>query len=303
VTNGYERDLIGYGAHPPHPKWPGDARIAVNFLMNFEEGGEPSVQDGDGYSERLLTELGIYDPGIRGRDLCAEDMFAYGTRVAFWRLLRLFKERDVRITINGTALALERHPEAARTLGNEGHDICGHGWRWVKQYDMPEAEEREQIRKAVESITRTVGERPYGWNCRYGPSLNTRRLLAEEGGFLYDCDSYDDELPYWVTVNDAPYLVVPYTHTTNDTKFGIGVMATGNQFFEFCRDAFDTLYREGATQPKMMSIGLHMRLIGQPARIGGLERFMDFIQSKPGVWITRRVDIARHWRAVHPHPQ
>jgi peptidoglycan/xylan/chitin deacetylase (PgdA/CDA1 family) len=297
----HERDLIGYGANPPHAQWPGGARIAVNFLMNFEEGGEPSVQDGDGYSETLLTELGVMSTGIRGRDLCAEDMFAYGTRVAFWRLMRLLSDRGIRVSINGTALALERHPEAARALGAAGHDICGHGYRWLKQYDMPEEEEREQIRKAVASITRTVGERPYGWNCRYGPSLNTRRLLAEEGGFLYDSDSYDDELPYWTKVQGNPYLVVPYTHTTNDTKFGLGVMTTGNDFFEFCRDAFDVLYREGATVPKMMSIGLHMRIIGQPARVGGLEKFLDYIQSKPDVWITRRVDIARHWRAVHPY--
>jgi allantoinase len=221
--------------------------------------------------------------------------------VAFWRLMRTFAERDLKVTINGCALALERHPEAARALGRAGHDICGHGWRWIKQYDMQEDFEREEIRKAVESIARTVGERPHGWNSRYGPSLNTRRLLAEEGGFLYDSDSYDDELPYWVEANGKPVLVVPYTHTTNDTKFGIGVMATANDFFEFCRDAFDVLYREGATQPKMMSIGLHMRLIGQPARVGGLERFLDYILNRPGVWITRRVDIARHWRAVHPY--
>lgn len=295
------RDLIGYGANPPDPKWPGQARLALNFVLNFEEGSEPSVPDGDGHSEWGLTEI-TSSPGVPGRDLAAEGMFAYGSRVGFWRILRLFGERDLPLTIFGCALALERNPPAAAAIRGAGHDVCCHGWRWVKHFDLSEDEEREQIARAVASIERTMGARPAGWYCRYGPSLNTRRLLVEEGGFIYDSDSYDDELPYWQTVQGQPHLVVPYSQSTNDVKLGRGVLGTADDFFQFCRDGFDMLYREGRSQPKMMSVGLHMRIIGHPARAAGLERLLDYVAQHRDVWIARRIDIAEHWRTTHPYP-
>ncbi len=295
------RDLIGYGANPPDPKWPGQARLALNFVLNFEEGSEPSVPDGDGHSEWGLTEI-TSSPGVPGRDLAAEGMFAYGSRVGFWRILRLFAERDLPLTIFGCALALERNPPAAAAIRAAGHDVCCHGWRWVKHFHLSEEEEREQIARAVASIERTMGARPAGWYCRYGPSVNTRRLLVEEGGFIYDSDSYDDELPYWQTVQGQPHLVVPYSQSTNDVKLGRGVLGTADDFFQFCRDGFDMLYREGRTQPKMMSVGLHMRIIGHPARAAGLERLLDYVARHRDVWIARRIDIAEHWRATHPYP-
>jgi allantoinase len=295
-----DRDLIGYGAHPPDPKWPGGARLALNFVLNYEEGSEPSVPDGDPASEWGLTENGMLNPGVAGRDLAAEGMFAYGSRVAFWRIMRLFAERNLPLTVFGCALALERHPPAAAAIRAAGHDVCCHGWRWEKHFELSEAEERERIRRAVASLQDTMGERPLGWYCRYGPSLNTRNLLVEEGGFLYDSDAYDDELPYWTTVHGRSHLIVPYSLSTNDSKFGRGTFATGDDFFTYCRDAFDFLYREGATKPRMLSVGLHMRIIGHPARAGGLERLLDHVSRFPDVWITRRIEIARHWAATHP---
>ncbi len=297
----YDRDLIGYGANPPHPRWPGDARVAVNFVLNFEEGSEPSVQDGEDYSESGLTEAHGLNQGVKGRDLAAESMFEYGSRVGFWRLLRLFQERKLPMTVFGCALALERNPPAAQAIRQAGYDVCSHGWRWIKHYELSESQEREHIRKAVESIARTTGERPYGWYCRYGPGVNTRRLIAEEGGFAYDSDYYGDELPFWKTVGGKPHLVVPYSLTHNDGKYA-GSVGTSDQWFSFVRDGFDMLYREGASQPKMMSVGLHMRLIGHPARAAGLERLLDYLLQHERVWITRRLDIARHWTAEHPYP-
>ncbi|UOM34877.1 allantoinase PuuE [Acuticoccus sp. I52.16.1] len=294
-----DRDLIGYADTPPDPRWPNGARLAINFVMNYEEGSEPSVQDGEGYTETALTEAPL-DPGVNGRDLAGEGMFAYGSRVGFWRLMRLFQERDLPLTIFGCALALERNPRAAAAIKASGFDVCCHGWRWVPHYHLGEEEEREHIRKAVASLKETVGERPLGWYCRYGPSVNTRKLVMEEGGFLYDSDAYDDELPYWITREGKPHLVVPYSLTHNDGKFGRGGIATGGQFFEFLKDGFDMLYKEGAKTPKMMSVGLHMRLVGHPARASGLERFIDYVSGFEDVWITRRLDIARHWQTEHP---
>jgi len=296
----YPRDLVGYGANPPDPKWPGRARLALNFVLNYEEGSEYSVPDNDGRSEATLTELGAFDPRLKGRDLAAESMFEYGSRVGFWRILRLLRERNVPLTVFGCALALERHPQAAAAIAAAGYDVCCHGWRWINHYDLSEQEEREHIHRAVESLRRTVGDRPYGWYCRYGPSVNTRRLLVEEGGFLYDSDAYNDELPYWVTVAGKTHLVVPYTLTNNDAKFGVSALSTGEEFFALLRDCFDMLYREGVTQPKMMSVGLHMRLVGHPTRAAGLERFLDYVLRQRDVWICRRLDIARHWIEHHP---
>jgi len=296
----WDRDLVGYADTPPDPQWPGQARLALNFVLNYEEGSEASIQDGETFSERSITESPGPDPDMRGRDLAAESMFNYGSRVGFWRIQRLFVERQLPMTIFGCALALERNPRAAAYIRQSGHDVCCHGWRWVKHYTLDEATEREHIRMAVESLTRTIGTRPLGWYCRYGPSLNTRRLLREEGGFLYDSDAYDDELPYWTRTEGAPSLVVPYTLTNNDTRFMSGQLGTGDDFFQFLKGAFDMLYREGRTHPKMMSVGLHQRLVGHPARAAGLERFLDYVATRPNVWITRRLDIAQHWTRLHP---
>jgi allantoinase len=301
MTTDFARDLVGYGGTPPHPHWPGEARIAVNFVMNYEEGSEYNALD-DGVSEATLTESGSSNYGVKGRDLAAEGMFEYGSRVGFWRVHRLFKERGLPLTVFGCALALERNPKVAAAVRDSGWDVCSHGWRWVKHYELSEAEEREHIRKAIESMKKTVGERPLGWYCRYGPSVNTRRLIVEEGGFLYDSDAYNDELPYWVRVGSKPHLVVPYSLTANDSKFGSGGFFTAADYFTFVKDGFDVLYREGQTQPKMMSLGLHLRLIGHPSRAAGLERALDYIAGHKDVWFTRRIDIARHWAATHPAP-
>jgi len=299
--NRYDRDLIGYGANAPDPKWPGDARIALNFVINVEEGSEPSVQDGEGYTEIQHTEAFGRQQGLEGRDLAGEGMFEYGSRVGIWRLLRLFEERKLPLTFFACALALERNAPLADAIRRSGNDVCSHGWRWIKHYQLNEEQEREHIAKAVESLERTTGQRPLGWYCRYGPSLNTRRLVVDHGGFLYDSDYYGDELPFWKTVDGHPHLVVPYSLTNNDGKYA-GWMGTSDQWFSFIRDAFDMLYEEGKTHPKMMSVGLHPRLIGHPARAMGLKRFLDHVMEKPDVWITRRVDIAQHWAKVHPYP-
>lgn len=296
----YSRDFVGYGANPPDPKWPNGARVAINFVMNYEEGSEPSIQDGEGFTEVALTDAHGLDQAIKGRDLAGEGLFAYGSRVGFWRLMRLFQERGLPMTVFGCALAIERNRQAAQAIRDSGFDCCCHGWRWVKHFELSEAEERDHIKRAIASLRETLGERPLGWYCRYGPSVNTRKLVVEEGGFLYDSDAYDDELPYWTEVDGKPHLVVPYSLTNNDAKF-CGSFATSNDYFEWHKDAFDMLYREGATAPKMMSVGLHMRLIGHPARASGLERFLDYVAGHDDVWITRRLDIARHWTKTHPY--
>ena len=251
-----------------------------------------------------MSEWGVSDStgqaAASGRDLAAESMFEYGSRVGFWRLRRLFVERGLPLTIFGCALALERNPEAAAAIREAGYDVCCHGWRWVKHFELSQAEEREHISRAVASLQQTVGHRPDGWYCRYGPSVNTRRLLLEEGGFLYDSDSYADELPWWVSVQGRGHLVVPYSLTHNDGKF-LGSVGTADDWFAFIRDGFDMLYAEGAETPKMMSVGLHMRMIGHPARAAGLARLLDHIAAHDQVWVTRRIDIARHWMATHPY--
>ena len=297
----YPRDMVGYGRTLPQANWPGGARLALNFVMNFEEGSEFSIPEGDGVTESGLTD-GPTTPFAPGkRDLAAESMFEYGSRVGFWRLMRLFAAHEMPVTIFGCALALERNPEAVAAIRAAAHDVCCHGWRWVEHYKLDEATEREHIRRAVESLTSMFGERPLGWYCRYAPSENTRRLLVEEGGFIYDSDAYNDELPYWTTVNGKPHLVVPYSLTNNDVKFMRGYLATADDYFQFIKDGFDLLYREGASAPKMMSVGLHMRIMGHPARAAGLARLLDYIAGFDDVWVCRRADIARHWIDRHPY--
>ncbi len=296
------RDLIGYGANPPHPRWPGGARLAINFVLNYEEGSEYATGLGDGVSDVFLTEMSS-SPVPRGeRDLAAESMFEYGSRVGFWRIMRLFEERRLPLTVFGCAMALEQNPAAAKAIVAAGHDVCCHGWRWVEHFRLSEQEEREHIRRAVQSLVASTGSRPLGWYCRYGPSINTRRLVREEGGFLYDSDAYNDELPYYIVDGDAPHLVVPYTQANNDTKYTNGLFASGSDYFDYHRDAFDLLYQEGITAPKMMSVGLHCRLVGHPSRALGLAKFLDYVSAHPDVWVCRRIEIARHWLGEHPAP-
>ncbi len=296
-----KRDFVGYAGKPPNPQWPNGARMAINFVVNYEEGSEASMQDGEGFTETALTEASTSAADVRGRDLGGEAMFEFGSRVGFWRLHRLFQERNLPMTVYGCALALERNPPAAAAIKQAGYDVCSHGWRWVKHFLLSEAEEREHIRKAVESIKRMTGERPYGWYSRYAPSVNTRRLLVEEGGFLYDSETYNDELPYWTTVTGKSHLVIPYTITNNDTKL-LGNIGSTRDWLEFIQGGFDMLYAEGATAPKMMNVGLHMRIMGHPARAWALQRFLDHVMKHKDVWVTRRVDIARHWIKTHPYP-
>jgi putative urate catabolism protein len=300
-VNAYPRDLIGYGAQPPNAAWPNGARVAVQIVMNYEEGSEYSIPDGDGFSETYLTEVPGATLGPNKRDLIVESIYEYGSRAGFWRLMRIFAEREIHVTVFGAALALERNPDAARAIVEAGHEVCSHGWRWVGFQDMSIEQEREEMHRAVASIERTIGQRPLGWYCRYAPSDNTRKLVVEEGGFLYDSDAYNDDLPYWTRVDGKAHLVIPYTLDANDMKFSVAPgFSAPSGFFEYLKDAFDVLYAEGATTPKMMSVGLHTRLAGRPGRAAALARFLDYVGEHPDVWIARRVDIARHWIEHHP---
>jgi allantoinase len=300
-TSGYPRDLIGYGRTPPDPAWPGGARLALQFVMNYEEGGERSVLHGDTESESFLQEVVGITPLRDARNLQVESMYEYGTRVGFWRLLRAFAERKIKISVFAVAMALDRHPEAAAAIVEAGHEVVSHGWRWIDYQFVPEDVERTHIRRAVETITRLTGSRPLGWYTgRLSP--NTRRLVVEEGGFLYDADAYNDDLPYWTVVTGRPHLVVPYTLDNNDMKFATPQgFSTGDEWLAYLRDAFDVLYAEGAEHPKMMSVGLHLRLMGRPGRTAALLRFLDHVERHRRVWICRRLDIARHWIAHHPY--
>jgi allantoinase len=297
----YDRDLIGYGATPPHPGWPNGARLALQIVLNYEEGGERSVLHGDAESEAFLQEVVGIAPLHGVRNLQVESMYEYGSRVGFWRLMRLFAERNIQISVFAVGMALERHPAAARAIVDGGHEVVSHGYRWIDYQFVDEATEREHVRLAVDSLTRATGSRPLGWYTgRLSP--NTRRLVVAEGGFLYDSDAYNDDLPYWVTVDGRPHLVIPYTLDNNDMKFGTPQgFNSGDQFFAYLRDAFDVLHAEGARTPRMMSVGLHMRLVGRPGRFAALQRFLDHVQKQPDVWICRRIDIARHWIAHHPY--
>ena len=296
----YPRDLVGYGRRPPHADWPGAARIAVQFVLNYEEGAESSVLHGDAASETFLSEIVNATPYAGARHMSMESLYEYGSRAGVWRVLRLFRERRLPLTIFAVAMALELNREAAAAFVEDGHEIASHAWRWINYHGMPEAEEREHIARAVETIREVTGTRPLGWYTGR-TSENTRRLVAEHGGFLYDSDSYADDLPYWEKVAGKPQLIVPYTLDTNDMRFATPQgFNTGEQFFGYLRDAFDVLYAEGEAAPKMLSIGLHCRLVGRPARLAALAHFLDHVQSHERVWICRRVEIARHWIARHP---
>ena len=302
MSGSYPRDMAGYGQHTPDPAWPGNARIAVQFVINFEEGGENNILHGDPASESLLTEFGFVSPRVGQRYLPVESMFEFGSRAGFWRLHRLFTERQVPITIFGVASALERNPGPVAAMVDAGWEVASHGWKWIDHQDLPEDEEREHIRKVVEIHERVVGTRPLG-HFLGRRSHNTVRLVAEEGGFVYSQDSYADELPYWVVESGRPLLMVPYTADINDHRFTTSPgFDWGEPFFQYLRDAFDVLYAEGAHSPKMMQIGLHCRLIGRPGRFGALQRFVEHVQGHDRVWLARGIDIANHWREHFPAP-
>jgi allantoinase len=303
----YPRDLVGYGRRPPHARWPGAARIAVQFVLNHEEGAENCVLDGDAASETFLSEI-IGAQAFPMRHMSMESLFEYGSRAGLWRVLRAFERRKTPLTVFAAALALKRHPEAAAAYRELGHEIAGHGLRWVSYQLADEGTERAHLAEAVAMLTDVTGAAPVGWYTGRD-SPNTRRLVVEHGGFIYDSDSYADDLPYWTEVTggsgSAPHLVVPYTLDCNDMRFAtVQGFNSGTQFFEYARDSFDTLYREGdpagLDAPKMLSVGLHARLIGRPGRIAALERFLDYVLEHEHVWVCRRVDIARHWISQHP---
>jgi len=298
----YPRDLIGYGSAPPQADWPNGARLAVQFVVNYEEGGENNILHGDPASEAFLSEIVGARPRQGERYLSMESLYEYGSRVGVWRLLELFRRKEIPLTMFAVAMAIERNPAIAEAAMKAGHEICSHGYRWIDYRNVPEELEREHLATAIEILTRIAGTRPLGWYTGRN-SMNTRRLVAEEGGFLYDADDYSDDLPFWVTAAGKPHLVVPYTLDANDMRFATpqGFNA-GDQFFNYLRDSFDTLYAEGETTPRMMSIGLHCRLVGRPGRIKALERFMDHALAHDRVWFCRRIDIARHWRERFPAP-
>ena len=303
-TPRYPRDLRGHGRVPPHPQWPGNARVALQFVLNFEEGGENSVLHGDAGSEQFLSEM-FNPPAFAARHLSMESIYEYGSRVGVWRILREFQRRGLPLTVFGVSMALERCPEVTAAFVELGHEIACHGWRWISYQNVDEGTEREHLQRGMALIERLTGQRPLGWYTGRD-SPHTRRLVADHGGLAYDSDCYGDDLPFWLQVKKtdgalAPHLVVPYTLDNNDMRFALPQgFSHADPFFQYLRDAFDVLYAEGAEQPAMMSIGMHCRLLGRPGRMRALQRFLDHVQSHDRVWITRRIDIAQHWRQVHP---
>jgi allantoinase len=311
-TSDYPRDLVGYGRHPPHPQWPNGARVAVQFVLNYEEGAESCVLDGDPASEVFLSEIVNAQP-FPLRHMSMESLYEYGSRAGVWRLLRAFERRQLPLTIFAVAVAIQRNPEVAAALKELGHEIACHGLRWLSYQNTDVATERAHMAEAIAILRDGFGSAPLGWYTGRD-SPNTRRLVVEHGGLLYDSDSYADDLPYWTDIEiggeaqrrHVPHLVVPYTLDTNDMRFATAQgFNSGTQFFAYLKAAFDTLYREGdpngLNAPKMLSVGLHCRIAGRPARSEALERFLDYILRHPQVWICRRVDIARHWINTHPY--
>ena len=292
------RDLVGYGPNPPMVEWPDGARIAVSVVVNYEEGSEYSILDGDPAGETMGESPSPVAAGER--DLANESFFEYGSRVGVWRILNILDEFDVKSTFYSCALALERNLQVGPEIVARGHEVMGHGNRWEEYFKMDRDAERAAIHEAVKSITRTTGQRPLGWYTRYGPSVNTRELVVEEGGFVYDCNAYNDDLPYYADVKERKWLVIPYSLEVNDVGFWRGRMTRSSDFFESARNCFDMLYQEGATHPKMMSVGLHCRIIGKPSRAVALRQFLEYAKDKPGVWFPRRIDIARWWLYKYP---
>lgn len=296
-----ERDLVGYGGKPPHPRWPGGARVAVQFVLNIEEGAELCILNGDAWSEDYLHEL-PGRPSRRGeRDWSVESMYEYGSRAGVWRILELFGARGLPLTAFAAGRALELNPEIGRALSAAGHEVAGHGYRWMDYRGIPEDDERRHIRLTLEVIERICGQRPVGWYTGR-ISEHTRRLLREAGGLLYTSDAYNDDLPYWLP-GWPPLLAIPYTLVNNDARYLLpSGFSSGEDFFQLLKGAFDLLWQEGAQHPKMMSVGLHGRISGHPGRAMALARFLDYVQGHDSVWICRREEIARHWMAEHPAP-
>ena len=291
------RDLVGYGAQPPDPCWPGGARLAVSFVLNYEEGGENTPLEGDPASEAFLHEVVGAPPTVGRRNLNTESMFEYGSRVGFWRVHRIFEEQGLPLTVFAVGQALERNPDAARAMVAAGWEVASHGWRWIDYGELSVDVEREHLRRSIDAIRAICGVRPVGWYTGRGTEA-TRRLVVEEGGFLYDSDSYADELPYWLEVAGRDHLVVPYTLDANDFKFLlVNGFVTADDFATYLIDSFDRLYSEGG---RMLSVGLHCRIVGRPGRAPALERFLEHVRAHEDVWVATRADIARHWRAVHP---
>lgn len=298
---GPTRDLAGYGRTLPRADWPGDARVAVNLVLNFEEGAEYSVLNGDAHSETILSDLGGLTPLQGERDLNIESLYEYGSRIGVWRILRTLEERRLPFTVYAVGQALEANPDAAAAFAAADCDVVSHGWRWIDYRTVPAEVERAHIGRCVETITRLTGRRPIGWYTGR-PSANTRRLVVEEGGFLYDCDAYNDDLPYWVEVEGKPHLVICHSFDCNDSRFSRGQgFDVADDFFTYLKDTFACLYEEGAERPRIMTIGLHCRLVGRPGRIAGLARFLDYATSHDRVWFCRRDAIAQHWIEHHPH--
>lgn len=300
MSNHYPRDLIGYGATPPHPHWPNNAKIALSFVLNYEEGGERCILHGDNESEAFLSEMPGAQPLPNARNMSMESCYEYGSRAGVWRILKLFKKHDIPLTVFAVAMAFERNPDVAKAMVKAGHEICSHAYRWIDYQNVSKDAERDDLHKAIDIIKQVTGERPLGWYTGRN-SINTRDLVIEEGGFLYDSDAYDDDLPYWLNNQGKGHLVIPYTLDTNDMRFATAQgFNSGEQFYQYLKDSFDVLYEEGELAPKMLSIGLHCRLIGRPARIQALARFIEYARSHERVWFTRRIDIARHWYKTHP---
>lgn len=302
----YPRDMVGYGSRPPFADWPGKARVAVQFVLNYEEGAESCVLHGDSHAEQFLSEM--FNPAAYPeRHLSMESIYEYGSRVGVWRFLREFERRGLPLTVFGVAMALERNPEATAAFRDLGHEIACHGWRWIHYQNVDEATERAHMALALERISALTGERPLGWYTGRD-SPNTRRLVADDGGLLYDADYYGDDLPFWTRVKrtdgqEVSHLVVPYTLDTNDMRFALPQgFSHGDPFFAYLKDSFDLLYAEGGERPAMLSIGMHCRLLGRPGRFLALQRFLDYLEAHDRVWICRRIDIARHWQTHHPAP-
>jgi len=299
MSKDYPRDMVGYGSNPIHPQWANQARIAVQFVINYEEGGETCILHGDQASETFLSEIVGAVPLMGLRHMNMESCYEYGSRAGFWRLHRLFTQRQIPVTVYGVAMALARNPEAVAAMKDADWEIASHGYRWIDYKYFGEAAEREHLQQAIAIHTEVTGDRPLGWYTgRTSPF--SRKLVVEEGGFLYDADSYADDLPYWTTEDGKPHLVIPYTLDNNDMRFASAQgFNSGDQFFTYLRDAFDVLYEEGETAPKMMSVGLHCRIVGRPGRSAALARFLDYVQQRDRVWLCRRIDIANHWHKYH----
>ena len=295
----YPRDMVGYGAKKLKVKWPNNARIALQIVLNYEEGAENCIINGDKHSEVFLSEIIGAQP-VKGRHINMESLYEYGSRSGFWRLHKLFQEKKIPITIFGVGMALEKNPEICKAIKNANYEVASHGWRWIDYQSVKKSEEKKHMKLVIKKIKEIFGERPLGWYTgRCSP--NTRDLVFEEGGFLYDSDSYSDDLPYWEIRKKKKQLIIPYTLDNNDMRFVANQgFNTGDHFFTYLKDSFDALYEEGKTNPKMMSVGLHCRLVGRPGRIQSLKRFLEYVLSHEDVWICKRIDIAKHWIKNYP---